>query len=97
MIKNFKCAECGEETTDGLGEVTFERAEGQVVIRNIPAKVCPNGHQFFDGPMAGRVHRLARRLFEDMQSYSHDLDVSSTTPEEINITGIIRRPVRPVA
>ena len=97
MSENFKCAECGEETTDGLGEIEFERAEGRLVIRNIPAKICPNGHQYFDGPTAAQVHRLARRLFEDMQSYSQDLTYNPAAPEEITISGIIRRAARSVA
>lgn len=97
MIKNFKCAECGEEAVDGVGELTFERPGGQVTIQNIPAKVCPNGHQFFEGPTAAHVHRLARRLLEDLQSYSYDLTLSPATPDEIMITAVVHRNTVPAA
>src|SRR5438046_6067255 len=94
MTKNFKCVECGEEAVDGLGVLTLDRPEGQVTIHNIPAKICPNGHQFFEGPIAGSAHRLARRLREDVQSYSHDLRLTGPLPEEISVT-VVFRPVAP--
>jgi len=97
MIKNFKCAECGEEAVDGFGELTFERPQGQLTIRNIPAKVCPNGHQFFEGPVAAYVHRLARRMLEDLQSYSHDLSLNSSAPDEITVTAVVHRTNVPAA
>jgi YgiT-type zinc finger domain-containing protein len=97
MIKNFKCPECGAETVDGFGELTFENGDGQITIRNIPAKVCANGHQYFEGPVISNVQRLKRRVIEDAQSYSRELSINSTLPDEITLTVVLRPAPVPAA
>jgi YgiT-type zinc finger domain-containing protein len=94
MIKNFKCPECGTEAVDGLGDLTFDLPEGQITIRNIPAKVCANGHQYFETPVISNVQRLRRRIEEDAQSYSRELSINAPLPDEIAVT-IVLRPVAP--
>ena len=37
------CLICRQaETVDGLTSVTFERGEMRLVVKNVPARVCPN-------------------------------------------------------
>src|SRR4051812_28677633 len=97
MIKDFSCAECHELAVDGLGELTFTLPEGQITLRNIPAKVCPNGHYYYEGPTAIYAQRLARRVLEDLQSYQRDLNLSTIAPEEISFTAVARRPAERAA
>ena len=38
----FKCPECRHEVEDREIEMTFELRDTNVVVGNVPAKVCPN-------------------------------------------------------
>jgi YgiT-type zinc finger domain-containing protein len=62
----MNCIICRQvEIVDGLTSVTFEREEFQLVINNVPARLCPNcGEAYMEEEIAVRLLREA----EDMSA-----------------------------
>jgi len=55
------CLLCRQaETADGLTSVHFERGEMRLVVKNVPARVCPScGEAYVEEDVAGRLLRGA--------------------------------------
>ena len=82
---NFKCSECGQITLDGFVEVKYDLEGARITIRNVPAKVCANGHEFVDGFTAENVNRLVDRVLEDVNSFAKKLPRGMKAAREIMI------------
>lgn len=85
MKKQFKCPECGELARDRQIEMKYELKGTRVVIQNVPAHVCKNGHEFVDGYTAENVNRLVDRVIEDVGSFSKKLPRSASATRQIII------------
>jgi YgiT-type zinc finger domain-containing protein len=61
------CLICREsELVDGLISIPFERGEFRLLVRDVPALVCPNcGEALVDEEVAGRLIRQAEDLFAE--------------------------------
>ena len=70
MKKQFKCPECGESVRGGQIEMKYETKGMEIIVQNVPARVCKNGHEFVDGFTAENVNRLVDRVTEDVNSFS---------------------------
>ncbi|PKO21079.1 MAG: hypothetical protein CVU38_16650 [Chloroflexi bacterium HGW-Chloroflexi-1] len=73
MSMHFTCPECGQLTKDGLTEMTYEVSGIKVVIKDVPAQICPDGHSYVNGYTGESVNRLVNRVVEDVNSYSRSL------------------------
>lgn len=79
MRKPFKCPECGETVRDGQADMKYELKRMRVIIQNVPAKVCKNGHEFVDGYTAENLNRLVDRVLEDVNSFSKKMPKTKST------------------
>ncbi|MFQ6046466.1 MAG: type II toxin-antitoxin system MqsA family antitoxin [Gemmatimonadales bacterium] len=73
----MKCAICGvAQTRPGTATVTLEREGSTVVMKGVPALVCPNcGEQYLSDRVSRRLAELAeaavrRGLTVDIQEYA---------------------------
>jgi YgiT-type zinc finger domain-containing protein len=59
----MKCVICKQaDTTAGITTATFERDEMTVVVKRIPAQVCPNcGEAYVDDAVASKVLKEAEQ------------------------------------
>ena len=73
MSIHFACPECGLMTTDGFTEMTYELEGVKIMVRDIPAQICPNGHSYLDGYMAENVNRLVNHVVADVNAYAKKL------------------------
>ncbi|MDO9129456.1 MAG: type II toxin-antitoxin system MqsA family antitoxin [Anaerolineales bacterium] len=57
----MKCVMCRQaETISGTTSVTFERDQFTLVVKDVPAQVCPNcGETYVDEKVAARLLREA--------------------------------------
>ncbi|MDE3089845.1 MAG: YgiT-type zinc finger protein [Chloroflexota bacterium] len=85
MKTKFKCPECGELARDGLTEMKYELKGTAITVQNVPARICPNGHEFVDGYTAENVNRLVDRVLEDVTSFSKKMPRSKTTSRQVVI------------
>jgi len=83
MSKHFPCPECGQLTKNGLTALTYQLAGTKVVIKDVPAQQCPNGHSYVDGYTAESVNRLVNHIVEDVNAYSKRLTKRITRPREV--------------
>ena len=62
----MNCLICGQaETVDGLTVVTFERGEFRLIVKNVPARVCPNcGEAYMEEAIAEHLLRSGRQRSE---------------------------------
>ncbi len=81
MKNQFKCPECGQVTRDGQTDMKYEFKGTRVIIQNVPAKVCKNGHEFVDGYTAENVNRLVDRVLEDVGSFSKKMPRAKSVRE----------------
>jgi YgiT-type zinc finger domain-containing protein len=60
------CLICRQaELINGFTSISFERDEFRLLIRNIPAQVCPNcGEAIVDEDVAVRLLEKAKAIFE---------------------------------
>ncbi len=70
MKNKFKCPECGEVARDGLAKMKYKLKGTTIIVQNVPAKICKNGHDYVDGYTAENVNRLVDRVLEDVTSFS---------------------------
>lgn len=82
MKKQFKCPECGEIARAGQIEMRYQIRGTDITVRNVPAKVCKNGHEFVDGYTAENVNRLVDRVLEDATSFTKKVS-KTKTPRQI--------------
>lgn len=66
-------------------EMKYELSGTRVIIQNVPAHVCKNGHEFVDGYTAENVNRLVDRVLEDVGSFAKKLPRSKTATRQIII------------
>jgi YgiT-type zinc finger domain-containing protein len=85
MSVHFICPECGQETVDGVTDVTYEVEGTTVTIKGVPAQICPNGHSYIEGYVAENVNRLVNRIVEDVNAYSKKLAKYPIKPREVVI------------
>lgn len=85
MNKHFICPECGQQTMDGVTEVTYEVEGTAVTIKNVPAQICPNGHSYIEGFTAENVNRLVNRVVEDVNAYSKTVAKQPAKAREVVI------------
>ncbi len=79
MKKQFKCPECGGFAREGQIEMKYQVKGTAITIRNVPAKVCKNGHEFVDGYTAENLNRLVDRVLEDVNSFSKKMPKTKST------------------
>ena len=54
------------EAVDGLTTVTFERGEFRLIVKSVPARVCPScGEAYVEEAVAEQLLSFARQRFED--------------------------------
>ena len=60
----MKCIICRQaETIDGLTSVLFERGEFRLVVKSVPARVCPScGEAYVEEDVAVRLLRDAEEM-----------------------------------
>lgn len=60
------CLICGQaETVDGFTIVTFERGELRLIMKGVPARVCPTcGEAYVEQAVAEHLLRFARQVSE---------------------------------
>jgi YgiT-type zinc finger domain-containing protein len=70
------CVICRQaEPVTGITSVSFERGEYRLVIKNVPARICPNcGEAYVDEDVAAALLREAETSFalgmrEDIREY----------------------------
>jgi len=63
----MKCVVCTQaETRPGAATVTLVRDGSTIVVRGVPAQVCPNcGEEYVDSAVAGR-------LLDDAEQMAHN-------------------------
>jgi YgiT-type zinc finger domain-containing protein len=74
------CLICRQaETLDGLTSVHFERGEMRLVVKDVPARVCPScGEAYVEEEVAVRLLREAEAIsavgeMEAVREYSSDV------------------------
>jgi YgiT-type zinc finger domain-containing protein len=74
----MKCLICKQdETTEGVTTVTLERGALTLVIKDVPARVCPNcGEAYVDDSVATELLRTA----EEMAAAGAQVDVRHYVP-----------------
>ena len=62
----MKCIVCKQsETRPGKATVTLERGTVTLVVKGVPAKVCPNcGEEYVDEEITGRLLKAAEEAAE---------------------------------
>lgn len=77
------CLMCRQaETVDELTTIHFERGEMQLVVNNIPARVCPScGEAYVEENAAGRLLNHAEDIYQTGILHSA-LDFSAFTSTE---------------
>ena len=62
----MNCIICRQaELIDGFTSIPFERDEFRLLMRNVPAQVCPNcGEAFVDEDVAAEVLKKTEDIFE---------------------------------
>ena len=62
----MKCIICRQaELIDGFTSIPFERDEFRLLMRNVPAQVCPNcGEAIVDEDVAAEVLKKTEDVFE---------------------------------
>lgn len=60
------CLLCRQaETVDGLTSVHFERGEMRLIVKNVPARVCPScGEEYVVGEVAVQLLKQVKALSE---------------------------------
>ena len=60
------CLVCRQaETADGLTSVNFARGEMRLIVRSVPARVCPScGEAYVHEDIAVRLLQEAKKVFE---------------------------------
>ena len=60
------CLVCRQaETADGLTSVNFARGEMRLIVRSVPARVCPScGEAYVREDVAVRLLQEAKKIFE---------------------------------
>ncbi|MEW5995611.1 MAG: type II toxin-antitoxin system MqsA family antitoxin [Candidatus Zixiibacteriota bacterium] len=60
----MKCIICKQaDTKPGTTTVTFERDSLTMVVKGVPAQVCPNcGEQYVDGEVASHLLKTAEEM-----------------------------------
>lgn len=73
------------ETQTGTATVTLEREGATLVVKGVPAHVCPNcGEEYVDSEVSGRVFQMAERAVRDnvtleMLEYDDGRGLKTTT------------------
>jgi YgiT-type zinc finger domain-containing protein len=64
--KEMKCVVCNQaETLPGKTSVLLERGQLTLVVKNVPAHVCPNcGEAYADEKVTARLLREAEQMFK---------------------------------
>jgi YgiT-type zinc finger domain-containing protein len=64
--KEMKCVVCNQaETIPGVTSVLLERGQLTLVVKNVPARVCPNcGEAYADEKVTTRLLREAEQMFK---------------------------------
>jgi YgiT-type zinc finger domain-containing protein len=64
--KKMKCVVCNQaETLPGVTSVLLERGQLTLVVKNVPARVCPNcGEAYANEKVTARLLREAEQLFK---------------------------------
>jgi YgiT-type zinc finger domain-containing protein len=75
----MKCLICKQdETQEGVTTVTLERGALTLVIKDVPARVCPNcGEAYVDETVAANLMQTAER----MEAAGAQVDVRHYVPE----------------
>jgi YgiT-type zinc finger domain-containing protein len=63
----MNCLICGQSNLiDGLTSIAFKRGEFRLLVRDVPAWVCPNcGEVVVDEGVAAQLIRQAERLLDE--------------------------------
>jgi len=79
----MKCLICKlDETQPGVTTVTLERDALTLVIKDVPAQVCPNcGEAYVDERVTGELLRTAER----MAQAGAQVDVRHYVPEQMAV------------
>ena len=69
----MKCVICKQaETTQGTTTVTLSRGDATLVVRDVPAQICPNcGEDFVDSTVAASLEQTANAF--QRSGMTHDV------------------------
>ena len=85
-MKKIKCSECKSKVIAGKVNMNYRLADCRVIVKNVPALVCPSCKQEYIAPSVAKyVNELVNSIRDNSKVFSRKLHLQQVCPKEVAV------------